>query len=407
MQSEQLLHFFNSLWTSRKRVMLETKSHGIVPPSTSVPNLPYTQKAAVSGWHCRRHDEMRLRDLYKVETLDFRFLTPNTDRTPLPNAQPSRWRTPEYYVYYLFFLTIPFLMFKSVYDVSNPEHPSYAKYENLLEPGWIPGRKVDNSDAQYKGFRDNIPYMALLLVLHPLLRRAYESFRSQQDLTHANGTKQRDDSVVSQAANARMASRINFDAGFAAIYLLALHGVSALKVLLILWLNYQLATKLPKGYVAVATWIFNIGILFANELCRGYPLANLASIILPATTTNAKAEITSKGNWGAWIDSYGGLVPRWEVLFNITVLRLIAFNLDYLWMLDRRASSPVEVCLTCCFVLLCLRHAQLFWILLTHFRRKASIPPLYRTRNASSLEPNPKTSLSRTTWLTSSIRLYT
>lgn len=115
---------------------------------------------------------MRVRDLYKVETLDDRFASKTGE--PLPNAQPSKWRTPEYFFYYLCFLTIPFFMVKSVYDVSRPKHPGYAKYQSLLSNGWIPGRKVDNSDLQYKGFRDNIPYMALLLVLHPIGRRTYE-----------------------------------------------------------------------------------------------------------------------------------------------------------------------------------------------------------------------------------------
>jgi hypothetical protein len=111
--------------------------------------------------------------LFAVETLDTRFGS-QTGGKSLPTAQPSKWKTPEYYMYYLAFLTIPVLMVKAVYDVSGPWHPSYAKYEHLLEPGWIPGRKVDNSDAQYRGFRENIPYMALLIVLHPLLRKGYE-----------------------------------------------------------------------------------------------------------------------------------------------------------------------------------------------------------------------------------------
>ena len=123
--------------------------------------------------------------LYKAETLDTRFASKTGQR--LPDARPSKWNTPEYYFYYLCFLIIPFFMVKSVYDVSGPWHSSYKHYEGLLEPGWIPGRKVDNSDAQYRGFRDNIPYMALVLVLHPLLRKAYE--RLTVSLTYYNSGK--------------------------------------------------------------------------------------------------------------------------------------------------------------------------------------------------------------------------
>ncbi|KAK0873025.1 glycerol transporter [Friedmanniomyces endolithicus] len=142
------------------------------------------------------------------------------------------------------------------------------------------------------------------------------------------------------AADARLQRRITFDLTFAVIFITALHGVSALKVFVILWLNYQIATALPKQYVAVATWTFNIGLLFANELSGGFRIANIVALLLPPQTS-AAGSVPGPGV-GEWIDSYGGLVPRWEVLFNITVLRLIAFNMDYLWSLDRRASSPIE-----------------------------------------------------------------
>lgn len=287
-----------------------------------------TPTSTVSSDHRQACKMGFLGRLYKAETLDTRFVARTGQK--LPDAQPSKWNTPEYYFYYLCFLTIPFFMVKSVYDVSGPWHASYKHYEGLLEPGWIPGRKVDNSDAQYRSFRDNIPYMALVVVLHPLLRRAYEGLKG------APVTKL-DSSIATEA---RKESRIRFDVGFAAIFLLALHGVSALKVLTILYINYKVATAIPPRYVPAATWVFNITILFANELCNGYKFSDAVSILLPPQTTAAGTETK---NWGDWVDSYGGLIPRWEILFNICVLRLISFNFDYYWSLDRRAASPVEV----------------------------------------------------------------
>ncbi|WPG98129.1 glycerol uptake protein 1 [Acrodontium crateriforme] len=279
-----------------------------------------------------------LANLFKVETLDTRFASRTGE--PVPGAQPSKWTTPEYFLYYLAFLTIPFFMFKSVYDVSKPEHPGYAKFEPLLETGWIPGRKVDNSDAQYRSFRDNIPYMALLLILHPLLRRAYEAIATNNSLKEANGKKTRGQTMNDLAADARLERRIRYDVVFAAIFLLVLHGISAFKVLLILYLNYQIATALPKQYVGATTWIFNISVLFANELCKGYKFVDIATIVLPPHSDSTAEK--SAANWGSQLDAYGGLIPRWEVLFNLTVLRLIAFNFDYLWTSDRRAGSPIE-----------------------------------------------------------------
>ena len=118
---------------------------------------------------------MNFRHLYRVETLDTRF-APRTDNTPLPHTTPSKWRTPEFYFYYLCSLTIPILMVKTVYDVSLPEHPQYKHYEHLLSDGWIPGRKVDNSDSQYAGFRDQVPVLVAVMGAHLLLRRAYDYY---------------------------------------------------------------------------------------------------------------------------------------------------------------------------------------------------------------------------------------
>jgi len=290
-------------------------------------------------------------DLFKVEVLDNRF-RPRQPQ-PLPNAQRSRWNTPEYYLYGLVFLTIPALMFKSVYDISQPTHPEYPRYAPLLSPGWIPGRMVDNSDLQYRGFRSNLLCLALLLVLHPLARRTYEylQFATNGSSSRANASTvaRGKNESTKETANSRLQGRVRFDLVFALIFLAALHGISTIKVLLIVYLNYQIPTRLPKQYAGIATWVFNIGIMFANELCRGYQFAHIFALLLPAQTTNAtgKTPQTTQANWGVWLDSYGGLTPRWEVLFNITVLRMIAFNFDYLWMRDRRESSPIEVHFSC------------------------------------------------------------
>ncbi|KAL8736703.1 MAG: hypothetical protein Q9166_000069 [cf. Caloplaca sp. 2 TL-2023] len=243
------------------------------------------------------------------------------------DRRPSRWATPEFCLYYVVIgAALPF-MFKSVYDVSNR---------------WIPGRKVDNSDQQYSGFRDNIPYMFLLLVFHPILRRGYESLHTINQKT-ASPQQRIFTSPQDMDANARLDRRVRFDVGFACLYLLALHGTSALKVLVILYINFTLAKWLPKPYLLPATWVFNIGILFANELCRGYPYADIVRLLLPWSLGSDLLPDEKAGqNWGFYLDSYGGLLPRWEILFNITVLRLVSFNLDYRWSLDRVGGSALE-----------------------------------------------------------------
>lgn len=151
---------------------------------------------------------------------------------------------------------------------------------------------------------------------------------------------------VAKVAEARLEQRASFDFIFAMIFLAALHGFSLFKVLAILGINYNIATRLPRKLVPVATWIFNISTLFANELCIGYRYKDMAAVVSGYSPMMVRTAPVTSGlvAWGAWLDTYGGLMGRWEVLFNITVLRLISFNLDYYWSLDQRGgANPIEV----------------------------------------------------------------
>ena len=172
------------------------------------------------------------------------------------------------------------------------------------------------------------------MVLHPLLRRLYNSMTQSFTAEKAANDFPRPPSS-SVDADARLRQRTSYDFYFALAFIVALHGFSALKVLFILYINFNIAMRLPNKAIPTATWLFNIGTLFANELAHGYRFSKFAEATLPFPMAIA---------WGKNMDQYGGLVPRWEVLFNITVLRLIAFNFDYYSSLDRdRAGSPVEV----------------------------------------------------------------
>ena len=209
---------------------------------------------------------------------------------------------------------------------------------------------VDNSDEQYASFRDNVPNLFIVMALHPLLRRVYDNLmlsRSSRSQSSKLAVHDRDRSYAPEnsAADERLNGRISFDVGFSLIFLSALHGFSAIKVLLILYINYNLATRLKRNYVPILTWVFNIGILFANEFGRGYPFSTIAALVSPwSASSEGPAEHNLKSNWGDVLDSYGGLIPRWEILFNVTVLRLVSFNFDYYWSLSQASGSSIEVC---------------------------------------------------------------
>ena len=186
---------------------------------------------------------------------------------------------------------------------------------------------MDNSDGQYAGFRDNIPYMLILLFVHPLLRRLFNKTIPASAIPVPGLSK----SAIE--AGARFEQGITFDRLFGIIFLFALNGTSAFKVFVILYVNYSIAHRLPRNYVPVATWIFNLAILFANELLHGYPYEAIAQILLPINGD-------SQGkNWGSVLDSYGGLMPRWEVLFKVAILRMISYNMDFYWSANAVSAS--------------------------------------------------------------------
>ncbi|KAF1920522.1 glycerol:H+ symporter [Ampelomyces quisqualis] len=309
------------------------------------------------------------RQLYSLDTLDTRFVVPATATPkealrdaeldpagPLPTqhrssrhtgaeseVHPSRWNTTEFYIYYLSISASIFIMFKLVLDVSKKSHPTYPQYSQLLEDGWIPGRKVDNVDSQYSSFRRNIPALGALVLLHPLLRKAYDSFWRASTYTQARpsagNTALTMGLTPAAAADARLDQRVSFDVVFGCILLTVLHGFSVFKIAAILYANYCIATKLPRQYVPAASWTFAVGTLFANEFTTGFQYASIFGLFLPATVSKNGRPAT---NFGHTLDSYGGLMSRWEVLFKFTILRLVSFNLDYYWCLNARTGSTLE-----------------------------------------------------------------
>lgn len=242
--------------------------------------------------------------------------------------------------------------------------------------------------------------MFLLLVFHPLLRRLYESTRPIKSQVKSPLQKAYQ-KIQDRQADARLDQRVRFDVGFACIYLLALHGSSAFKVLTILYINFSLAKGLPKSYVPLATWVFNIGILFANELCKGYPYAAATLVLLPwSDASQSSSGGNTSLNWGSYLDSYGGLLPRWEILFNITVLRLISFNLDYCWSLDLTGGSLLEVSKA---LIVCNPRP---WLLIVQ-RRSNSTSLTCRSENESIHPPRMGITLSETTLHMFSTRPFT
>ncbi|KAF8602869.1 MBOAT-domain-containing protein [Ceratobasidium sp. AG-I] len=213
----------------------------------------------------------------------------------VPSPPPPRWYTPEFMFYGIAFLIVVPYMSKVPYDLSNESNPNFYKILPRLQPGWILGRRVDNSDAQYRSFRSNIPALLALSTVQLFSSQIYTRIARLFSDNHRNGST-------------GSISRVPFLLGFSCLMLAGLHGTSALKILVILTANYWVGTlKTP-----IATWIFNAAVLFASNWYEGFRFGDVHGAL-------------------ASLDSIPGFYPRWHVSFNITMLRLLSFNMDYYW----------------------------------------------------------------------------
>lgn len=214
---------------------------------------------------------------------------PESQRAP-GKTTGSRWSTPEFRFYAVCFaLVVPCLVWVPI-GLSSRDHPNFPLYAHKLSRGWIPGRLVDMSDPQYRQFRNNL--MSLLGM---------------------SGAHLVASSVFSWLAP--RGNKLDFVLVFSLALLGVLHGINALKVVALVAGNFLVAKTALKwggsGWTApAAVWVYNTALLFANDWFAGYPFAGL-----------------HKGL--GWLDAHAGLLPRWHINFNITMLRLISFGIDW------------------------------------------------------------------------------
>ncbi|KAG8212850.1 MBOAT, membrane-bound O-acyltransferase family-domain-containing protein [Butyriboletus roseoflavus] len=222
--------------------------------------------------------------------------TSKVQRTDAPRPPPL-WRTPEFIFYYLVAaVAIPLMVWVPT-NLSSPTHANYAFFQYKLSSGWLFGRQVDNSDAQYRAFRSNMPALAILVLIYVALKSIYTRFATR--------------SITGIPTNNTFLVPLTLL--FAILYLIGLHGTSTIKIFIILTANYCIGKSLARSRAGpIITWIFNFLILFANERNEGYLFSSLHPDLAP-------------------LDIFKGLYPRWQISFNITMLRLVSFNMDYHW----------------------------------------------------------------------------
>lgn len=130
----------------------------------------------------------------------------------------------------------------------------------------------DNSDAQFRYFRNNIPVLTALAGIFFVLKSLYQRIFVRPDLSKGDSLH-----------------RIPFLFLFSIILMLGLHGANILKIFLILTINFGIAKVFGSSRInPLLTWLFNMGVLIAIERNSGYRFASispaLVSLVRPLRT---------------------------------------------------------------------------------------------------------------------------
>lgn len=233
---------------------------------------------------------------FSLSVLDTRLDPPADEKRrqqAIQAAGPPRWKTKEFYLYGAIFLVAVPLMFKATMDASSEDNINYPKYSHRLSDGWMFGRKVDNSDLQYSTIRNNLPILGAVIVAHYALQR------------------------TSKLVGISWA---HFNLFFSFVFLFVIHGINTFKITALLTINYYIAKNATGRTAILLSWAFGIGLLFMNELFQGYPFRT----VFPPLE---------------FLDQYGGMMPRWDVNFNFSMLRMISYNMDYFEALPNRSGD--------------------------------------------------------------------
>lgn len=201
----------------------------------------------------------------------------------------------------------------------------------------------DTSDHQWNVFRSNLPMLGALVILWCLASHFYNRYLFP----------------TSRPSSPRpipsTQHRTTFILLFAFPLLLVLHGTSVFKMLVILGINYQISKlslvggKLGKAAPLIA-WGFNLAVLFGNEICEGYRWsslsAELAFLVSDSVVQCSRSStlILVGLSFSKDADSIKGILPRWHINWNITMLRLVSFDMDYYWACTANPSlsNPSE-----------------------------------------------------------------
>ncbi|KAL1569876.1 membrane-bound O-acyltransferase gup1 isoform X1 [Salvia divinorum] len=197
----------------------------------------------------------------------------------------SSWKHRELFVLVPYAVVFYALLIRRSLQLSHDHH---AKLYGL-RPGWIFGRLIDATDAQWRNFRQNLPILTgvfgIFTLVANLLKRSFSLKAKGMSFYWI---------VISLA------------------YLFYLHQACILFIFGIASANFFLVKVFGRTkYFLYGLWIFNLSFLVCNRIYEGY-------------------RFSSFGEHWAYLDDFRGTF-RWHICFNFVVLRMISFGHDYHW----------------------------------------------------------------------------
>lgn len=245
------------------------------------------------------------------------FISPNKPQastSPLTGARKSRWNTWEFYFYALVFaIAVPYMCWVPMrlseseftqkrkgkrWVISEVEYQfvanniNFPRYSWQLKRGWLFGRlrvssehrvtgqgsasfadtfdsnMQDDSDFQYRSFRDYLPVLTLMMVLHVAISKTTERLGSSNSYQNLGNAIHRP-------------NRTAFLTVFTAIFILALHGTNSIKLLFFCTLNYVTVKGISATSFSPITplivWVLNISSLFLIHWNHGFPYESMSS----------------------------------------------------------------------------------------------------------------------------------
>eukprot|EP01119_Soliformovum_irregulare_P022959 TRINITY_DN7939_c2_g1_i2.p1 TRINITY_DN7939_c2_g1~~TRINITY_DN7939_c2_g1_i2.p1 ORF type:complete len:539 (+),score=167.65 TRINITY_DN7939_c2_g1_i2:202-1818(+) len=173
-----------------------------------------------------------------------------------------------------------------------------------IVPGWFLDRHIDLSDDQWKTWRSNFPFLALVMAAFIILSQFVKMNANLMLPSHQKSSWRKEDVTI---------IFYNLISVIAVFYM---HGWDVIFLYVIATVNF-LISRIFKSFKLnpIISWIFNLSVLFTADKFNGYR-GTFEYLGIPT------------------LESHG--ILRWNIYFKITMLRQIAFNLDYYWMLNNR-----------------------------------------------------------------------